>query len=83
MENKTRLLPALAIQFILLNAIAMAGLFIISLRLNKDSLQYMKSFPLAFVYLRIHDFVFIKTMIQHVLRRESKWNHIMRVGGIE
>jgi len=70
----------LTIQFILLNAIAMGGLVTISLRLNKDSLQYMRLFPLAFVYLRIHDFVFIKTMIQHALKRESKWNHIIRVG---
>ena len=73
----------LAIQFILLNAMAMAGLFTVSLRLNKDSLRYMKLFPLAFIYLRIHDFVFIKTMIQHALKRESKWDHITRVGDIK
>jgi cellulose synthase/poly-beta-1,6-N-acetylglucosamine synthase-like glycosyltransferase len=73
----------LAIQFILLNAIAMAGLFTVSLRLNKDSLRYMKLFPLAFIYLRIHDFIFIKTMIQHALKRESKWDHITRVGDNE
>lgn len=73
----------MAVQFILLNVIAMCGLFTLSLRLNKDSLQHMKLFPLAFVYLRIHDFIFIKTMIDHVLKRESKWNHLKRIGTIK
>ena len=58
-------------------------LFTVSLRLNKDSLRYLRLLPLSFVYLRIHDFIFIKIMIQHVLKRESKWNHIVRARGIE
>lgn len=68
----------LAIQFILLNAIALCGLFAVSLRLNKENLQYLKWVPLALVYLRVHDFVFIKTMIEHVLKRESEWSHLNR-----
>ncbi|MGI9565785.1 MAG: glycosyltransferase family 2 protein [Nitrosopumilus sp.] len=70
----------LAIQFILLNAVAMSGLFVLSLRLNKDKLQCMKLFPLAFVYLRIHDFIFVKAMLEHVFKRKAKWNHLKRIG---
>lgn len=71
----------LTVVVFLLNMIAGCALFALSLQLNGERLSYMKLFPLAFFYLQVHHFVYIKTIFDHILGRNAEWNHLKRIGG--
>ena len=69
---------ALALEVILLNMVIGGSLFGLSMYLDGANLNILKFYPLAFVYLRICDFVFVKVMLEHVFRKKTHWGHLTR-----
>jgi len=71
---------SLAIEIIVLNMIIAGSLFGLSLHLDNGKISFMKFFPVAFVYLRICDFIFIKVMLEHAFGKRTHWGNITRIG---
>jgi len=70
----------MAIEIVVLNMIIGGSLFGLSLHLDNGKMGFMKFFPLAFVYLRICDFIFIKVMLEHAFGKKASWGYIRREG---
>ena len=64
-----------------LSMVITCGVLTLALKLNGDSLKYLWYFPFAFVYLRVHDFIFAKALLEHIFKKKANWNHLHRIGG--
>lgn len=70
----------IALEVVLLNMVIGGSLFALSIHLDNNNQGYMKFYPVAFVYLRITDFIFIKVMLEHAFGKKVSWGNLTREG---
>ena len=70
----------LAFVVFMLNFVLVTSLFSLSLFLDKQKIDHVHLFPLAFFYFTIHNFIFLKALLEHIFTVKAEWNHLERDG---
>ena len=70
----------LSFNIIALNFATIFSYTVLGMRLDNTSLKYLAYYPLAFLHIRVLDYVVIKSFVDEIRKKDMEWGKLNRVG---